>query len=100
MQRGGCHEPYSLEEQIGPVTGKPPLAVGQFSIGNESVVRFVPPRAVWLAERVRSAVETSSHGFGQNAFELTVSVGVAISDKERSDLNALLDAADRALYRA
>ena len=56
--------------------------------------------AVWLAERVRSAIETSSHAFGQDAFELTVSVGVAISDKERSDLNALLDAADRALYRA
>ena len=30
----------------------------------------------------------------------TVSVGVAISDEERSDLNALLDAADQALYRA
>jgi len=41
-----------------------------------------------------------SYGFGQNAFELTVSVGVAISDEEYSDLSALLDAADQALYRA
>ena len=73
-------------------------------IGGEEFASLLPDTghhdAVWLAERVRSAVETSSHAFGQDAFELTVSVGVAISDKERSDLNALLDAADRALYRA
>ena len=53
-----------------------------------------------LAERVRSAVETSSHAFGQDAFELTVSVGVAITDEELCDLSALLNAADQALYRA
>jgi PleD family two-component response regulator len=34
------------------------------------------------------------------AFGSTVSVGVAISDDERPDLNALLSAADQALYRA
>ena len=73
-------------------------------IGGEEFASLLPDTghhdAVWLAERVRSAVETSSHAFGQDAFELIVSVGVAISDKERSDLYALLDAADRALYRA
>jgi diguanylate cyclase (GGDEF)-like protein len=33
-------------------------------------------------------------------FSSTVSIGVAISDEECSDLNALLNAADQALYRA
>ena len=54
----------------------------------------------WLAERVRKAFEASFHTTGQDAFRSTVSVGVAISDDERSDLNGLLSAADQALYRA
>src|SRR6478672_9103732 len=37
---------------------------------------------------------------GQRAIRSTVSIGVAISDEEYSDLSALLAAADRALYRA
>jgi GGDEF domain-containing protein len=51
-------------------------------IGGEEFASLLPDtghHAVWLAER---------------------GAGVAISEKERSDLNALLDAADRALYRA
>ena len=56
--------------------------------------------ALWLAERVRKAFEASFHTAGQHAFSSTVSVGVAISDDERSDLNALLSAADQALYQA
>ena len=56
--------------------------------------------ALWLAERVRKAFEASFHTAGQYAFSSTVSVGVAISDDERSDLNALLSAADQALYQA
>jgi len=56
--------------------------------------------AIRLAERVRSAVETSSHAFGHDAVDLTVSVGVAIANKERSDLSALMDSAEKALYRA
>src|SRR5580693_583506 len=51
-------------------------------IGGEEFASLLPDTgledAVWFAERVRSAVETSSHAFGQDAFELTVSVGVAI----------------------
>ena len=49
---------------------------------------------------MRGAFETSSHTIGQHALSSTVSVGVAISDEEYSDLSALLSAADRALYRA
>ena len=46
------------------------------------------------------ASEATSHTTAQHAFNSTVSVGVAISDEERSDLNSLLNAADQALYRA
>jgi diguanylate cyclase (GGDEF)-like protein len=56
--------------------------------------------AIRLAERIRSAVEISAHAFGQDPIYLTVSVGVATADKERSDLAALMDLADKALYRA
>jgi diguanylate cyclase (GGDEF)-like protein len=55
---------------------------------------------LWLAERVRKAFEATSHTTAQHAFNSTVSIGVAISDEERSDLNSLLNAADQALYRA
>ena len=73
-------------------------------IGGEEFAALLPDTgrndALWLAERVRGAFEASSHTIGQHALSSTVSVGVSISDKERSDLGALLDAADRALYRA
>jgi diguanylate cyclase (GGDEF)-like protein len=73
-------------------------------IGGEEFAGLLPDTghhdAIRLAERVRSAVETSAHAFGHNAIDLTVSVGVAIVGKERSDLSALMDSADKALYRA
>jgi diguanylate cyclase (GGDEF)-like protein len=56
--------------------------------------------AVWLAERVRGAFAAASHNVGEHIFSSTVSVGVAFLDDGHSDLGALLDAADRALYRA
>jgi diguanylate cyclase (GGDEF)-like protein len=73
-------------------------------IGGEEFASLLPDTgwhdALWLAERVRKVFEASSHTTGQYAFRSTVSVGVAISDKERPDLNALLNVADQALYRA
>jgi diguanylate cyclase (GGDEF)-like protein len=73
-------------------------------IGGEEFASLLPDTedddAIWLAERVRRAFEASSHPIGQHAISSTVSVGVAISDEEYSDLSALLSAADRALYRA
>jgi diguanylate cyclase (GGDEF)-like protein len=73
-------------------------------IGGEEFASLLPDTgwhdALWLAERVRKAFEASSHTTGQCAFRSTVSVGVAISDKEQPDLNTLLNAADQALYRA
>ena len=73
-------------------------------IGGEEFASLLPDtgqdQAIWLAERVRRAFEASSYSIGQHAIRSTVSVGVAISDDERSDLYALLGAADQALYRA
>jgi diguanylate cyclase (GGDEF)-like protein len=73
-------------------------------IGGEEFAGLLPDTghhdAIRLAERVRSAVETSSHAFGHDAIDLTVSVGVAIADKERPDLSVLMVSADKALYRA
>ena len=73
-------------------------------IGGEEFASLLPDigrrDALSLAERVRKAFEASFHATGQYAFSSTVSVGVAISDDERSDLNGLLSAADQALYRA
>ena len=56
--------------------------------------------ALRLAERLRAAFETTSRAVGEHALNPTVSVGVAISDNANPDLDALLKAADQALYRA
>jgi diguanylate cyclase (GGDEF)-like protein len=73
-------------------------------IGGEEFASLLPDAArhdaFRLAERVRKALETSSHTISQHALRFTVSVGVATSDEKRSDLYALLNAADQALYRA
>ena len=73
-------------------------------IGGEEFASLLPDTgrhdALWLAERVRKAYEAFSHTTVQYAFRSTVSVGVAISDEKGTDLNALLNAADKALYRA
>jgi diguanylate cyclase (GGDEF)-like protein len=73
-------------------------------IGGEEFASLLPDTgwhdALWLAERVRKAFEAFLHTTSQYSFRSTVSVGVAISDGESSDLNALLNAADQVLYRA
>jgi diguanylate cyclase (GGDEF)-like protein len=73
-------------------------------IGGEEFACLLPDTAaddaICLAERMRKGFEASSHSIGKYTIRLTVSVGVAISDEEHSDLSALLAAADRALYRA
>jgi diguanylate cyclase (GGDEF)-like protein len=73
-------------------------------IGGEEFAGLLPDtayhEAIRLAERVRTAVEISSHAFGQDEIDFTVSVGVAVADKDSSDLSALMNLADKALYRA
>ena len=73
-------------------------------IGGEEFASLLPDTgrqdAIWLAERVRAAFEAASHNVGEHIFSSTVSIGVAIADDGHSDLSALLNAADQALYRA
>jgi diguanylate cyclase (GGDEF)-like protein len=73
-------------------------------IGGEEFASLLPDTAredaLWLAERLRSAVEATSHTAAERPLIATASVGVAISDNASFDLSALLDAADGALYRA
>ena len=73
-------------------------------IGGEEFASLLPDTglqdAVWLAERVRGGFAAASHNVREHAFSSTVSIGVAVADDWHSDLSALLDAADRALYRA
>ena len=73
-------------------------------IGGEEFASLLPDtgrqEAQFLAERLRSAFEATSHRVGEHALSATVSVGVAISDDASSDVDELLKAADRALYRA
>jgi tetratricopeptide (TPR) repeat protein len=57
--------------------------------------------AVWLAERLRAAVESNCHRVGEHTVRATVSVGVVtLSNETTADLAELLGTADQALYRA
>jgi diguanylate cyclase (GGDEF)-like protein len=73
-------------------------------IGGEEFASLLPDTtrqdALLLAERLRAAFEATSHKIADQTLTATVCVGVAVSDDASSDLAALLEAADRALYRA
>jgi diguanylate cyclase (GGDEF)-like protein len=73
-------------------------------IGGEEFASLLPNTtqqdALWLAERVRAAVESASLSVGGHTIRATVSVGVALSNDSTPDLNEILEAADQALYRA
>jgi diguanylate cyclase (GGDEF)-like protein len=73
-------------------------------IGGEEFASLLPnttpQHALWLAERVRAAVEAAAHSVGDHTIRVTVSVGVALSNDPTTDLGGLLQAADQALYRA
>jgi diguanylate cyclase (GGDEF)-like protein len=73
-------------------------------VGGEEFAGLLPDTgrqdALLLAERLRAALEATSHTVEGRTFTATVSIGVAISGQASADLDALLDAADQALYRA
>jgi diguanylate cyclase (GGDEF)-like protein len=73
-------------------------------IGGEEYAALLPDMtqqdAIGLAERIRAAVEATSHSVGEHAIRMTVSVGVASLNEVATDLAGLLKAADQALYRA
>jgi diguanylate cyclase (GGDEF)-like protein len=53
-----------------------------------------------LAERIRAAVETHGAVIAGKSVALTISIGVAASTTKLNDADALINAADAALYRA
>jgi diguanylate cyclase (GGDEF)-like protein len=67
-------------------------------IGGEEFASLLPNTtrqdALWLAERVRAAVESASHRVGEHAIRATVSVGVALSNDSTTNVDELLKAAD------
>jgi diguanylate cyclase (GGDEF)-like protein len=64
------------------------------------LLNTTPQDAIWLAERVRAALESNTQSLGERTLRVTVSVGVALSNDATADLTGLLKTADEALYRA
>jgi diguanylate cyclase (GGDEF)-like protein len=56
--------------------------------------------AMQIAENVRKAFEGTTIDLGAESFSVTVSIGAAINSQGSTDLDILLRAADRVLYRA
>lgn len=76
--------------------------LGRF--GGEEFVVVLPGAylrdALQLAERVRRGLETAGKVIDGIAVHLTVSIGVVASTPKLNQVEALIEAADRALYRA
>jgi diguanylate cyclase (GGDEF)-like protein len=72
-------------------------------IGGEEFAAILPgagiEAAYVVADRVRHAFEKTPKALGENLVHATVSAGIASADKQ-STLEALLESADHALYRA
>jgi diguanylate cyclase (GGDEF)-like protein len=56
--------------------------------------------AIWLAERVRVAIEAASHTVEAHTIRMTVSAGVASLNGGTTALDVFLSMADLALFRA
>jgi diguanylate cyclase (GGDEF)-like protein len=72
-------------------------------LGGEEFVVILPSpieEATAVGERVRMAFALAGAKVGEHRLAATVSVGAASSAKSTSDIEALLDRADAALYRA
>jgi len=72
--------------------------------GGEEFLLFLPEtdldNALTLAERLREKISTLRVDVGQNEIGFTASFGVAEKDTRSSNLDALISAADRQLYKA
>ena len=72
--------------------------------GGEEMALVLPETdargALVIAERIRAAVAAARHPTEQGALDVTVSVGVATWPGAGDDPEALLEQADKALYRA
>ncbi|MGV1757412.1 GGDEF domain-containing protein [Rhizobium sp. P44RR-XXIV] len=72
--------------------------------GGEEIVVLLPNtdmRAAGnLAEKIRNDIETTVLMFEQETIHVTVSIGIACSHEPSADFKHVLEAADKALYRA
>lgn len=72
--------------------------------GGEEIVVLLPNTdaraAATVAEKIRRDIETTLLTFDNNTINVTVSIGVACSDEPATDFKYVLEAADKALYRA
>jgi diguanylate cyclase (GGDEF)-like protein/hemerythrin-like metal-binding protein len=73
-------------------------------VGGEEFVAILPatqaPGALIVAERLRQTLAETPIRHGGKSINVSVSIGVAQFDSRRHDLDALLEAADAALYGA
>lgn len=71
--------------------------------GEEFVIGLVEcdePMAEEVAERIRQTIARTAFEWDGHRAHITVSIGVALSTPEMATLDALIEQADRALYRA
>ena len=72
--------------------------------GGEEFIAVLPETdsrgGLAAAEKIRKLLQDSTFGRGSTAVSVSVSVGVAACPRDGVDADALLDAADAALYRA
>lgn len=72
--------------------------------GGEEFVSFLPEtdiaEALIVAERIRDAIATRWFRHGETIYQVRISIGIATYPTHGSDVEALIQAADIALYRA
>jgi len=72
--------------------------------GGEEIALLLPNTpltiAVDYAERIRSQIASAEHRMGNDCISVTVSAGVAVLGVRMYDIDAVMKAADKALYRA
>jgi diguanylate cyclase (GGDEF)-like protein len=56
--------------------------------------------AMRIAEGIRAAVEAESIRIGDTRMHVTLSLGVAVAPDQANSVESLVEAADKALYRA
>lgn len=72
--------------------------------GGEEIVVLLPNTdenaAMIVAEKIRRDIEAADLAFDRDIIHVTVSIGIACSNEPTTDFKYVLEAADKALYRA
>lgn len=73
-------------------------------IGGEEFVLLLPgtnlDESVLIAERIRTKLENSPLIYEENKIYMTVSIGISLQKDKKFNLEALINSADKALYKA